>query len=233
MSPEVGMAISFRGLRPRPGAPAAPPGGRCPFHSSPRPLSFWACSLSRRPNAFSKSPDRRRALWPGHLRLGVGAAVARNPTPQPPAGTTPKNPRFIRTVHGFGYAFCGEVRESAGRQARADRGACGGGAAGHRVGVSGGERRSTGRSSDRPGRGSASPWRIAVIAAAVVVLLGAGSFAIRWTKSSYGPTSVVAPRIVPLTSLPGAELHPGAVARRDAGGLHLGRSQPGQLTTST
>ena len=51
----------------------------------------------------------------------------------------------------------------------------------------------------------ASPprWRLAVIGAGVLVLLAGGWLAIRRMKSSDVPARVPAPKVVPLTSLPG------------------------------
>jgi DNA-binding winged helix-turn-helix (wHTH) protein len=30
-------------------------------------------------------------------------------------GDDPREPRYVRTIHRFGYAFCGEAREAGGR----------------------------------------------------------------------------------------------------------------------
>ena len=68
-----------------------------------------ALLLSRRPNALSKA-QIRDVLWPG---TSVSeSALARLVTQLRAAcGDDAQTPRFIRTVHGFGYAFCGEARE--------------------------------------------------------------------------------------------------------------------------
>jgi WD40 repeat protein/DNA-binding winged helix-turn-helix (wHTH) protein len=66
--------------------------------------------LSRRPNALSKA-QIRSVLWPG--TFVSESALARLVTQLRAAcGDDAQNPRFIRTVHGFGYAFCGEAHES-------------------------------------------------------------------------------------------------------------------------
>ena len=65
--------------------------------------------LARRPNALSKV-QIREVLWPG--TLVSESALARLVTQLRAAcGDDAQAPRFIRTVHGFGYAFCGDARE--------------------------------------------------------------------------------------------------------------------------
>ena len=69
-----------------------------------------ALLLSRRPNALSKA-QIRDVLWPG--TFVSESALARLVTQLRAAcGDDAQAPRFIRTVHGFGYAFCGEAREA-------------------------------------------------------------------------------------------------------------------------
>ena len=68
-----------------------------------------ALLLSRRPNALSKA-QIRDVLWPG--TFVSESALARLVTQLRAAcGDDAQTPRFIRTVHGFGYAFCGDVHE--------------------------------------------------------------------------------------------------------------------------
>src|SRR6185295_12611002 len=70
--------------------------------------------LSRRPNALSKA-QIRDVLWPG--TFVSESALARLVTQLRAAcGDDAQTPRFIRTVHGFGYAFCGNARESGNGQ---------------------------------------------------------------------------------------------------------------------
>lgn len=76
-----------------------------PLHLEPKALELLALLLSRRPNAISK-PEIHQAIWPstsvsesslpglvGDLRATLGDDWA--------------EPRLIRTVRGYGYAFCG------------------------------------------------------------------------------------------------------------------------------
>ena len=70
--------------------------------------------LSRRPNALSKA-QIRDVLWPG--TFVSESALARLVTQLRAAcGDDAQAPRFIRTVHGFGYAFCGDAREAGDEQ---------------------------------------------------------------------------------------------------------------------
>jgi DNA-binding winged helix-turn-helix (wHTH) protein len=82
-----------------------------PVHLSPKAFQLLELLLRRRPEAVSKAALQER-VWPGvHVTeaslAGVVAelrAVLNDPK---------RTPRFIRTVHGFGYSFCGEAVETA------------------------------------------------------------------------------------------------------------------------
>jgi DNA-binding winged helix-turn-helix (wHTH) protein len=72
-------------------------------HLSPKAFDLLTILVSNRPKALSKS-DLQERLWPGtfvveknlsNLIGEIRAAI----------GDDPSNPRFIRTVHRFGYAF--------------------------------------------------------------------------------------------------------------------------------
>ena len=78
-----------------------------PAHLSPKAFQFLEALLERRPRAISKA-DLRDLLWPevvvadtslGRVLVEVRAAI----------GDEARASRLIRTVHGFGYAFCGTV----------------------------------------------------------------------------------------------------------------------------
>ena len=80
-----------------------------PAHLTPKAFELLQGLLERRPRVLSKA-ELRELLWPDthvqeanlpNLVAEVRAAVA----------DEARNPRFIRTVHGFGYAFCGEAAE--------------------------------------------------------------------------------------------------------------------------
>src|SRR6185295_18366459 len=77
-----------------------------------------ALLISRRPNALSKA-QIRDVLWPG--TFVSESALARLVTQLRAAcGDDAQTPRFIRTVHGFGYAFCANARDGDEPPAEAD-----------------------------------------------------------------------------------------------------------------
>jgi DNA-binding winged helix-turn-helix (wHTH) protein len=83
-----------------------------PVSLEPKAFRLLELLLESHPNAVSKS-DLQDALWPktyvSERSLARLVTVLRERI-----GDDARNPKFLRTVHGFGYAFCGEV-------ARADR----------------------------------------------------------------------------------------------------------------
>lgn len=79
---------------------------------SPKAFALLAALLEVRPRALSKA-ELHDLLWPGtcvsHYSLPrVVAEVRRS------LGDRRRPARFVRTVHAFGYAFCGEVRDPEG-----------------------------------------------------------------------------------------------------------------------
>src|SRR5215470_10876078 len=76
----------------------------------PKAYEFLTLLAERRPRALSRA-QIRDVLWPGvfisESTLNQVVAVVRQALHD-----DHRNPRYIRTAHGFGYAFCGEVRES-------------------------------------------------------------------------------------------------------------------------
>ena len=81
--------------------------GSEPLHLEPKAFELLALLLSRRPKAVSKA-EIHEAIWPG-------AYVSESSLPglvgdlRAALGDRPSEPRFIRTVLRFGYAFCGET----------------------------------------------------------------------------------------------------------------------------
>lgn len=74
-----------------------------PQHLSPKAFHLLQLLLESAPRALAKS-ELQDALWPGtfvveanlqHLVAEIRAAL----------GDRPRTPQFVRTVHGFGYAF--------------------------------------------------------------------------------------------------------------------------------
>lgn len=81
-------------------------------HLSKKAFDLLLILVERRPGVVGKS-DLHAQLWRDTFvvdtNLNVLVAELRRAL-----GDTPRDPRLIRTVHGVGYAFCGEVSELAG-----------------------------------------------------------------------------------------------------------------------
>jgi DNA-binding winged helix-turn-helix (wHTH) protein len=93
--------------------------GRELLHIEPKAFDLLALLLSRRPNAVSKA-EIHESIWPG-------AYVSESSLPglvgdlRAALGDDPKEPRFIRTVLRYGYAFCGDVVAGGAVPAQASR----------------------------------------------------------------------------------------------------------------
>ena len=72
-------------------------------HLSPKAFDLLSMLVSNRPKALSKS-DLQERLWPGTFVVEKNLANLVGEIRQA-IGDDPSNPRFIRTVHRFGYAF--------------------------------------------------------------------------------------------------------------------------------
>ena len=72
-------------------------------HLSPKAFDLLSILVSDRPKAFSKS-DLQERLWPGTFVVEKNLANLVSEI-RDAIGDDPANPRFIRTVHRFGYAF--------------------------------------------------------------------------------------------------------------------------------
>ncbi|HEX9188474.1 MAG TPA: winged helix-turn-helix domain-containing protein [Vicinamibacteria bacterium] len=86
-------------------------GGAVPLE--PKAYELLCLLIDRRPKALSRA-QIRDAIWPGTFisesTLGVVVSNLRQALVD-----DARQPRFIRTVHGFGYAFCGEVDDDGAR----------------------------------------------------------------------------------------------------------------------
>jgi DNA-binding winged helix-turn-helix (wHTH) protein len=76
-------------------------------HLEPKAFELLDLLLARRPEAVAKNEIHER-LWPNAFvsessLTGLMAQLRRA------LGEDPRRPRFVRTVHRFGYAFCGDV----------------------------------------------------------------------------------------------------------------------------
>jgi len=87
-------------------------------HLSPKAFDLLSILVSNRPKAFSKS-DLLERLWPGTFVVEKNLANLVSEIREA-IGDDPANPRFIRTVHRFGYAFRETVprRETGGIASR-------------------------------------------------------------------------------------------------------------------
>jgi DNA-binding winged helix-turn-helix (wHTH) protein len=89
-----------------------------PVHLEPKAYRLLELLVAARPKALSKR-DLQEELWPktyvsersiarlvAELRLAIGDHAT--------------EPRYLRTVHGFGYAFCGELSSDRRPRGRSD-----------------------------------------------------------------------------------------------------------------
>ena len=75
----------------------------------PKVMRLLEVLVERRPRVVSLS-DLRGLLWPDALAGGTRVARLVNEL-RAALGDEARPPRFIRTVHRFGYAFCAELSE--------------------------------------------------------------------------------------------------------------------------
>lgn len=89
-------------------------------HLTPKAFELLQVLLEHRPKAIPKAAIRDR-LWPATFvsESNLTSLVSELRTL---LGDDARHPRFLRTVHGFGYAFCGEAKElPVGRKRREER----------------------------------------------------------------------------------------------------------------
>jgi DNA-binding winged helix-turn-helix (wHTH) protein len=81
--------------------------GALALHLSPKAFDLLGILVDHRPKVLDKN-DLQSRLWPdtyvveGNLNVLIGEI-------RRALGDVPKDPQFIRTVHGVGYAFCGAI----------------------------------------------------------------------------------------------------------------------------
>jgi DNA-binding winged helix-turn-helix (wHTH) protein len=90
--------------------------GESPIHLTPKAFELLRALLEARPKALSKA-DIRDRLWP---QTFVSEATLASVVSELRAALDddPKAPRFIRTVHGHGYAFSGAAAKETPPTAR-------------------------------------------------------------------------------------------------------------------
>jgi len=84
--------------------------GRGPVHLSPKAYDLLWVLVESRPKAIAKS-DLHERLWPSTFvsEATLASLIAEL---REALGERGREARFIRTVHGFGYAFSGMTRET-------------------------------------------------------------------------------------------------------------------------
>jgi DNA-binding winged helix-turn-helix (wHTH) protein len=76
---------------------------------SPKAFLFLQALLSSRPNALTRTELNDR-LWPG-IAMGYTSLAGIVSELRRLLDDDARDFRFIRTIHGFGYAFCGEATD--------------------------------------------------------------------------------------------------------------------------
>jgi DNA-binding winged helix-turn-helix (wHTH) protein len=93
------------------------------IHLSPKAFAVLCALVEKRPNVVAKA-DLFGQIWPdvfvveGNLNVLVGEI-------RRALGDDPQEPRFIRTVHGVGYAFCAKAADLERGEAETPRAAAG------------------------------------------------------------------------------------------------------------
>jgi DNA-binding winged helix-turn-helix (wHTH) protein len=76
-----------------------------PVHLTPKAFELLAILIERRPEAIQKEALEQRIWGSTHVAdTSLAGLVAEL---RSALGDSRREPRFLRTVHGFGYAFCG------------------------------------------------------------------------------------------------------------------------------
>ena len=78
-------------------------------HLSPKAFQILELLLESRPKVLSKSEIHER-LWPDTF-VSEGTLTSLLAEVRSATGDSAREPRFVRTVHGFGYAFSGIAEE--------------------------------------------------------------------------------------------------------------------------
>jgi DNA-binding winged helix-turn-helix (wHTH) protein len=74
---------------------------------SPKAFRLLEHLIQEAPRAISKD-ELHRVLWP-HIFVSEGNLARLATEVRWAIGDSAHNPRFVRTVHGFGYSFSGEL----------------------------------------------------------------------------------------------------------------------------
>jgi DNA-binding winged helix-turn-helix (wHTH) protein len=82
-------------------------------HLTPKALDLLALLVAERPRAIAKTKIHER-LWPGTFVTESNLTTLMTEL-RKALGDTPRAPRYVQTVHRFGYAFCGSATDLAER----------------------------------------------------------------------------------------------------------------------
>jgi DNA-binding winged helix-turn-helix (wHTH) protein len=95
--------------------------GDAPVPLEPKAWELLELLVARRPKALSKA-QIHDVLWPGTFvsETALAGLVA---DIRSALGDDARQPRFVRTLHGFGYAFCGTVEDERAPAPAAEPGA--------------------------------------------------------------------------------------------------------------
>jgi DNA-binding winged helix-turn-helix (wHTH) protein len=88
-------------------------------HLSPKALQLLELLVAERPRALAKAEIRDR-LWPRTF-VSESSLTGLVTTLRSALRDSAREPRYLRTVHGLGYAFCGVVTDDAPRRKSAAR----------------------------------------------------------------------------------------------------------------
>lgn len=81
-----------------------------PVHLTPKAFDLLLALVARRPRVLTKGEARKR-LW-GDTHVSEANLPNLMKEVREALGDDARSPRYVRTVHGVGYAFCGEARGS-------------------------------------------------------------------------------------------------------------------------
>jgi DNA-binding winged helix-turn-helix (wHTH) protein len=84
--------------------------GGQPVHLSPKAFDVLCALVGARPAVVNKT-DLHDRIWPGTFVVDANLSVLIGEIRRA-LGDSAQTPRFIRTVHKVGYAFCGEASEA-------------------------------------------------------------------------------------------------------------------------
>ena len=89
--------------------------GAQPVHVGPKAFQLLESLIRHAPRALGKR-ELCEQIWPDTIVNESNLAGLVNEV-RDALGDTARKPRFIRTVHGFGYSFCGELETGAQKAA--------------------------------------------------------------------------------------------------------------------